>query len=127
MPKLLIAVVVALAGAALTSTAVAGPATSAAARIVVHAKFKSLSRDKLTITYTSAKGRYSATWIGIRHYRLRGRILSRALSGAIRTRQTSGRTRYSAAGSGRLGTRRVRITGGGPNNLRTATLILSPR
>jgi hypothetical protein len=107
----------------------AGPAAArvpaqAASKIVVRAKFKSYSAATMTITYSSAKGTYSATRIGLRRYRLRGTINGRRLRGKIRTRQAASRDRYLASGSGRLGARRVRISGGGPNTLRTATLIL---
>ena len=78
----------------------------------------------MTVTYGSAKGTYRATWIGIRRYRLQGTINGRRLRGTIRTRQTASRDSYLARGSGRLGARRVRISGRGPNTLRTATLIL---
>lgn len=104
----------------------AAPAAAAqpesAWKLVVKAKFKSLKGK--TITYTSSKGTYSATWIGVRHYRLSGTITGRKLTGTFRTRQRASRTHYKATGSGRLGSRKVKIGGGGPNNLRTATLIL---
>jgi hypothetical protein len=104
-------------------SAAAQPASESAWKLVVKAKFKSFSGK--TITYTSRKGTYSATWIGVRHYRLRGTITGRRLTGTIRTRQRANRTHYKAKGSGRLGDRKVTIGGGGPNNLRTATLILT--
>ena len=97
---------------------------AAASKIVVRAKFKSYSAGTKTITYSSAKGTYSATLIGTRRYRLHGTINGRHLRGRIRTRQAASGDRYVARGSGRLGGRRVRISGGGPNSLRTATLIL---
>lgn len=97
---------------------------SSAQKIVVRASFKEYSPSTKTITYSSPKGEYSATWIGVRRYRLRGTITGRRFRGTIRTRQRADGERYRAKGSGRLGTRRVRIGGGGPNNLRTATLIL---
>lgn len=96
----------------------------AAAKIVVRAKFESYSAATMTIIYSSTKGTYSATRIGTRRYRLRGTINGRRLRGRIRTRQAASRDRYVARGTGRLGGRKVRISGGGPNNLRTATLIL---
>ena len=99
-------------------------ATASAWKIVVRAKFKSYAPSTKTITYTSSKGTYSATWIGVRRYRLRGTISGRRLKGTIRTRQRPGGTRYGARGSGQLGARRVTISGGGPNNLRTAKLVL---
>lgn len=99
-------------------------ARSSAQKIVVRAHFESYSASTRTITYSSPKGSYSATWIGVRRYRLRGTITGRRFRGTIRTRQRADRTHYRATGSGRLGSRRVRIGGGGPNNLRTATLIL---
>ena len=98
------------------------PSTSAATKIVVRGTLKSLRG--LTATYTSSKGTYSATWIGQRHYQLRGTITGRRFTGTIRTRQAPGGTRYHASGSGRLGSRAVHISGGGPDNLRTATLVL---
>jgi hypothetical protein len=97
---------------------------AAASKIVVRAKFKSYSAATMTITYSSSKGTYSATLIGTRRYRLRGTINGRQLRGKIRTRQAASGDRYVARGTGRLGGRRVRISGGGPNTLRTATLIL---
>jgi hypothetical protein len=96
----------------------------AASKIVIRAKFKSYSAATMTITYSSPKGTYSATLIGTRRYRLRGTINGRHLRGRIRTRQAASGDRYVARGTGRLGARRVRIGGGGPNTLRTATLIL---
>ena len=101
-----------------------GPAEEAGSKIVVRAEFKSYSAATMTVTYRSAKGTYRARWIGIRRYRLRGTIEGRRLRGTIRTRQAASRDRYVARGSGRLGSRSVQISGGGPNNLRTATLIL---
>jgi hypothetical protein len=108
-----------------SSTVGAPPDAVAARKIVVHATFKSLSKDKRTITYSAKNGTYSATWIGVRHYRLRGKINGRGLTGTIRTHQARSHTRYVARGSGKLGARKVKITGGGPNNLKTATLVLS--
>jgi len=93
------------------------------ARIVVHATFKSMKG--LTITYTSTKGTYSATWIGVRHYRLSGTIAGRRLTGTIRTHQSADGKTYAAHGSGKLGGRAVRIGGGGPTTLKSATLILT--
>ena len=104
--------------------AAGAPGEGAVSKIVVRAKFKSFSAATRTITYSSSKGTYSATWIGIRRYRVRGRITCRRLTGTIRTRQAASGDRYLARGSGRLGGRKVRITGGGPNNLRTARLVL---
>jgi hypothetical protein len=98
--------------------------TRAASKIVVRATFKSYSAATMTITYSSARGTYSATRIGARRYRLRGTINGRRLRGRIRTRQARTRDRYIAKGRGRLGGRTVRISGGGPNTLRTATLVL---
>jgi hypothetical protein len=109
---------------AISSAGAATPATTAAGKIVVHGTFRSLSKDKRTITYVARNGTYSATWIGVRHYRVKGTINGRRLTGAFRTHQASGGGRYVAKGSGRLGGRHVRITGGGPNNLKTSTLIL---
>jgi hypothetical protein len=117
VPLLLLSATLMLVGA---PEAAARP--ESAWKLVVKAKFKSYSGK--TITYTSRKGTYSATWIGVRHYRLRGTITGRRLTGTIRTRQRASRTHYKATGSGRLGDRKVKIGGGGPNNLRTATLIL---
>jgi hypothetical protein len=120
VPLLLAAALAVPAGAAAADM----PARTAASKIVVRAKFKGYSPATMTITYTSTKGTYSATRIGIRRYRLRGTINGRRLRGRIRTRQAAGRNRYVARGTGRLGRRKVRISGGGPNTLRTATLIL---
>jgi hypothetical protein len=125
--SLLGGVVIALIGLVIAaSSAGAGSfATSAARKIVVHGQFRSLSKDKRTITYIARNGTYSATWIGVRHYRLKGKIGGRRLTGTMRTHQARSGDRYIAKGSGRLGSRRVRITGGGPNNLKTSTLVLS--
>jgi hypothetical protein len=109
---------------AISSAGAARPATSAAGKIVVHGTFRSLSKDKRTIIYVARNGTYSATWIGTRHYRLKGRINGRRLTGTFRTHQARSRDRYVAKGSGRLGGRRVKISGGGPNNLKTSTLVL---
>ena len=113
----------------LTTTALmvaAAPPAGAesASKIVVRATYESYAPSTKTITYSSSKGTYSATWIGVRHYRLRGTISGQRLTGTIRTRQRPGGTRYRATGSGRLGAREVTIGGGGPNNLRTAKLVL---
>jgi hypothetical protein len=54
-----------------------------------------------------------------------GRIDGQALTGSFRTRQTARRDSYRANGSGKLGRRAVRISGGGPNDLSTATLVLT--
>jgi hypothetical protein len=123
--RLVPVVVMATAVATPAASAVGEPAEAAAGEIVVRGTFKRLSADKLTITYSSPKGTYYATWIGIRRYRLSGTITGRRLTGKIRTRQTASGTRYRARGYGRLGARTVRISGGGPNSLRTSTLILS--
>jgi hypothetical protein len=125
MRKLLgLAMIVTFVGV-VTPTAIGGPTHGASSRIVVHGKFKSMSKDTRTITYTARNGSYSATWIGVRHYRLRGKINGRQLTGTIRTRQAQGGQRYTVSGSGKLGRRAVKIGGGGPDTLRTATLILS--
>lgn len=97
-------------------------ATSASAQIVLHGKLKTMRG--LTATYTSSRGAFTATWIGKRRYRIAGRISGRTLSGTFKTRQTSSRKRYRASGSGKLGRRAVRISGGGPNDLSRATLVL---
>jgi hypothetical protein len=120
VPLLLMSTALVLAAA---PCAAAQPASDSAWKLVVRAKFKSYSGK--TITYSSPKGTYSATWIGTRHYRLSGTITGRRFTGEIRTRQRASRTHYKATGSGRLGNREVRIRGGGPNNLRTAKLILT--
>src|SRR3954447_7505975 len=99
------------------------PAT-ASAKTVVRGEFSSLSRDKLTITYRSSHGRFTARIIGMRHFRLTGRIDGKRLTGTIRTHPARKAGRYSASGSGTLGGRHIRITGGGPNNLRASTLVL---
>jgi hypothetical protein len=103
----------------------ATPATTAARKVVVHGTFRSLSKDRRTITYVARNGTYTATWIGVRHYRVKGRINGRRLTGAFRTHQASSGDRYVAKGSGTLGGRRVKIGGGGPNNLKTSTLVLT--
>ena len=117
MPVLLIA--------AVAIPAMPARPAAAAGKIVVRGTYKRMSTDPLSITYSSAKGSYTATWIGVRRYRLRGTITGRRLTGRIRTRQAADGTRYIARGYGRLGSRRVRITGGGPNSLRTARLVLT--
>jgi hypothetical protein len=125
VPRFLAVFVVVTALAVQANSAAARvPAGEAASKVVVRANFKSYSTATMTVTYSSSKGNYRATWIGIRRYRLRGTINGRRLRGTIRTRQAASRERYLARGSGRLGSRRVRIGGGGPNNLRTTTLVL---
>ncbi|WP_187368728.1 hypothetical protein [Baekduia soli] len=120
---LAVAVVMAVAaGPAVAIAAGPAPVAQAAAAIVLHGRLQHMRG--LTATYTSSRGTFAATWIGKRHYRLTGRIGGRALSGTFRTRQASGGTRYVASGSGRLGSRPVRISGGGPDDLSRATLIL---
>lgn len=109
------------ASAVLLVAAFLVPAT-AESKVVVRGKYKSLAGK--TITYTSSKGTFSATWIGAQHYRLRGTITGRKLTGSFRTRQARSGDRFIARGSGRLGGRKVKIRGGGPNSLRTTTLIL---
>jgi hypothetical protein len=98
-------------------------AAPAGAAIVVKGRFKAFSQATMTITYTSAKGTYRAKLIGTRHYRIAGRINGKRLRGSFRTRLVKG-GRYAASGSGRLGSRRVRIGGGGPNTLKTSRLVL---
>jgi len=120
----LVPVLVAAAMAVPAGAAARVPAQAAASKIVVHATVKGYSKATMTITYGSSKGTYSATRIGTRRYRLRGTINGRRLRGKIRTRQVASGDRYVAKGTGRLGARRVRISGGGPNTLRRATLIL---
>jgi hypothetical protein len=120
VPMLVAAAMAVPAGAAAARV----PAQAAASKIVVHATFKGYSAATMTITYGSGKGTYSATRIGTRRYRLRGTINGRRLRGKIRTRQAASGDRYVAKGTGRLGARRVRISGGGPNTLRRATLIV---
>jgi hypothetical protein len=110
---------------AISSAGVATSATTAARKIVVHGTFRSLSKNQRTITYVARNGTYSATWIGVRHYRVKGTINGRRLTGAFRTHQASRGDRYVAKGSGTLGGRRVKIAGGGPNNLKTSTLVLT--
>jgi hypothetical protein len=110
---------------AISSAGVATSATTTARKIVVHGTFRSLSKNQRTITYVARNGTYSATWIGVRHYRVKGTINGRRLTGAFRTHQASRGDRYVAKGSGTLGGRRVKIAGGGPNNLKTSTLVLT--
>jgi hypothetical protein len=120
-----IATLVAAGGAAaVTAQAVPPSAVShaAATRIVVHGKLERLKGR--TATYSSRQGTFSATRVGRRHYRIRGRIGGLALTGSFRTRQTTRGDRYRASGSGRLGGRPVRISGGGANDLSRATLVL---
>jgi hypothetical protein len=109
---------------AVSSVGAVTPGTSAARKIVVHGTFKSLSKDKRTITYVARNGTFSATWIGVRHYRVKGKINGHRLTGTFRTHQARSGDRYVAQGAGRLGGRRVKITGGGPDTLKTTTLIL---
>lgn len=126
MRKVLLLLTLALSVTAVPSP-VAAHAQSRAAeaaewKLVVRGTFKALSGK--TITYTSSKGTYTARWIGVRRYRLKGTITGRRLTGTIRTHQAESGTRYKARGSGKLGARTVKIRGGGSNNLRTSTLIL---
>jgi hypothetical protein len=115
--------VAALMGVAAPAAATSPVAASAAAKIVIHAKLKSVKGR--TATFTSSRGALAVTWIGRRHYRVTGRIDGLRLAGSFRTRQTTRRDSYRASGSGKLGGRSVRISGGGPNDLSTATLVLS--
>jgi hypothetical protein len=108
----------------LTAVLLAAPAHASAWKLVVRATYEQYTASTRTITYQSSKGTYSATWIGPKQYRLRGTIAGKRLTGTFRTRQRPGDSRYKATGSGRLGDRSVRIGGGGPNNLRTAKLVL---
>ena len=121
LSSLLLLTAVALAAA---PPAGARPATGAAWKLVVRATYERYTASTKTITYTSRKGTYAATWIGVKHYRIRGTIAGKRLTGTFRTRQAEGSARYKATGSGRFGAREVRIGGGGPNNLRTAKLVL---
>jgi hypothetical protein len=98
--------------------------STAGAQTVVRGKFASLSRDNLTITYRSSHGRFTAHILGRRRFGLSGKIDGKRLRGTIRTRPARRAGRFSARGSGTLGGRHVRITGGGPTSLRAATLVL---
>jgi hypothetical protein len=98
-------------------------AAPAGAAIVVKGRYTSFSTSPLAISYTSSKGDYKATLIRRGHYRLSGRITGKRLRGSFHTRQVAG-DRYVASGSGRLGGRKVRIGGGGPNDLKTSRLVL---
>jgi hypothetical protein len=125
LPSLVAAVLVTAAAAAPAGAAAAlAPARASAKRIVVHGHRIGFDLERKAITYSSSRGRYTATWIGVRHYRLRGTIDGRRLTGKIRTRQTRDGNHYRARGSGKLGGRAVHIGGGGPNDLSKATLIL---
>lgn len=121
LSSLLLLTAVALAAA---PPAGAHPQAGAAWKLVVRATYEKYTPSTKTITYTSRKGTYEATWIGVKHYRIRGTISGRKLTGTFRTRQQVGRARYKAVGSGRLGDRAVTIGGGGPNHLRSAKLVL---
>jgi hypothetical protein len=118
----MVAALVCVAGPASAAATAQAPA-SAAARIVIHGKLKSMKG--LTAAFTSSRGTFAATWIGRRHYRVSGRIDGQRLTGSFRTRQTPGGDSYRANGAGKLGGRSVRISGGGPNDLSRATLVLS--
>ena len=101
----------------------AAPAhASAAAKVVIRGTLRGVKGR--TATFSSSRGSFTATWIGMRHYRLGGRIDGLRLRGSFRTHQTTRRDSYRASGSGTLGGRSVRISGGGPNNLSRTTLIL---
>lgn len=121
---LVVGVVIALL-VAIGSARAGTPGTIAAGKVVVHGTFKSLSKDNRTITYVARNGTYSATWIGVRHYRVKGTVNGRRLTGAFRTHQAGSGNRYVAKGSGTLGGRHVKISGGGPNSLKTSTLVLT--
>ena len=94
----------------------------AASKVVVHGTLKKMQWP--TATYRSSHGTFTAKWIGPKHYRLRGRIDGKRLTGTFRTRQNSSGTAYLARGRGRLGGRSVRISGGGPNDLTRTKLVL---
>src|SRR4051794_38946343 len=98
-----------VAGVAAPSAVVAAPDATAASRIVIRGHLAKFSGR--TATYHSSQGTFSARWLGPRHYRITGRIRGRTLRGTFRTRQNAGHTSYTARGSGRLGARRVEITG----------------
>ena len=114
-----------VAGAlAVPAPAGAVTASSSAWKLVVHGRYKAFRKVPPKITYASSHGSFTAAWIGTRHYRLSGRLDGKALSGSFRTRQAAGGKRFTARGSGKLGSRRVRISGSGPNTLKSTTLVL---
>src|SRR3954470_13728220 len=116
---------ISLIAGALSVALLAAPAVDAkAAKIVVHGKFKHFSGGKVSITFTSSKGTYTAKYVGPKKYSLHGKINGKRFTGTIRTHQDASLTRYIANGSGKLGGKHVRISGGGPNSFKTATLVL---
>ena len=117
----------AFAAAAIPATALAGgPTATAASALVINGKLKTLNFPKAT--YTSSRGTYTATWVkrvnGKGHYRLSGTIKGRKLTGSFVATKVKG-DRFTAKGSGKLGSRKVKISGGGPNSLKTNKLILT--
>ena len=112
-------VIVAAAAGALT---VAGPAASAfAGSVTVNGKQK--DHGAIWATYTSSKGTFKATAVERHKLKVTGRIQGKKFSGTVRTHQSGGGN-FAAKGSGRLGGRKVRITGGGPNSLKRVKLVL---
>jgi hypothetical protein len=99
------------------------PATASASGLVLKGKLTKHSKKNLTVTYRTSKGTITARWIGVRHYRITGKIKGRKLTGTIRTHQVKG-DRYHGSGTGRLGSSPIKISGGGPNSLKTVTFVL---
>ena len=110
--------VAAVAGAI---TVAAPVATASAGSITIHGKEK--QRGTIWISFSSSKGTFKATAVERHKMKLSGRIGGKRLSGTIRTHQTGGGN-FGAKGSGKLGSRKVRISGGGPNSLTKVKLIL---
>jgi hypothetical protein len=110
-----------VAAAAGLITVGAPVATASAGSITVKGKQK--SHGAVWATYTSSKGSFKATAVERHKLKVTGRIQGKKLRGTVRTRQVGG-GKFGAKGSGRLGGRKVRISGGGPNNLKTVRLVL---
>src|SRR3954468_21856218 len=121
MTRRLLIVPVVLAAGALPAAAVASaPTATAASGLVINGKLKTFNFPKAT--YTSSRGTYTATFLkrvnGKGHYKLAGTIKGRKLSGSFIATRVKG-DKFTAKGSGKLGSRKVKITGGGPNSLKT--------
>jgi hypothetical protein len=111
-----IAITAAVALAAVPASA------GAASKIVLHGTLRGV--DGLTAHYVSTHGKYSATWVKRRHYRISGRINGKRLKGSIVTRQNSAGTSYRGHGTGTLGGRTVHISASGPTSLSRSTVVL---
>jgi hypothetical protein len=126
MTRTLTLLPVVLLAAALPATAVAaGPTATASSGLVIKGKLKKFNFPKAT--YTSSRGTYTATFLkrvnGHGHYKLSGTIKGRRFTGRFVATRVKG-DRFTAKGTGKLGSKKVRISGGGPNSLKTTTLVL---